>query len=65
MRCTFLRVKEGIAVIDVGTTHHAAEDRAQPRVDKHLLCEDDESVMDIVLWYGSGDAVQVSRSQAV
>ncbi|MDT7810568.1 MAG: hypothetical protein QOJ42_484, partial [Acidobacteriaceae bacterium] len=24
--------------------------------------EDDKGVMHIVLWYGSGDAVQVSRS---
>ena len=48
---------------DVGAAHHAAEDRAQPRVGKHLLCEDDEGVMHIVLWYGSGDAIQVSRSQ--
>jgi len=48
---------------DVGAAHHAAEDRAQPRVGKHLLCEDDEGVMHIMLWYGSGDAVQVSRSQ--
>ena len=48
---------------DVGAAHHAAEDRAQPRVGKHLLCEDDEGVMHIVLGYRSGDAVQVNRSQ--
>jgi hypothetical protein len=48
---------------DAGAAHHAAEDRAKPRVGKHLLCEDPEGVMHIVLWYGSGDAVQVSRSQ--
>jgi hypothetical protein len=47
---------------DVGAVHHAAEDRVQPRVGKHLLCEYDEGVMHIVLWYGSGDAVQVSSS---
>ena len=49
---------------DIGPAHHAAEDRAQPRVVEHLLCEDNEGVMHIVLWYGSGDAVQVSRSHA-
>ena len=49
---------------DIGAAHHAAEDCAQPRVGKHLLCEDDEGVMHIVLWYGSGDAIQVSRSHA-
>src|SRR5580692_5364657 len=48
---------------DIGAAHHAAEDRAQPRLGKHLLCEDDEGVMHIVLRYGSGDAVQVSPSQ--
>ena len=48
---------------DVGAAHHAAEDRAQLRVGEHLLCDDDEGVMHIVLWYGGGDAVQVSRSQ--
>ena len=48
---------------DVGAAHHAAEDRAQSRVGKHLLCKDDEGVMHIVLWYGSGNAVQVSRGQ--
>lgn len=47
---------------DVSAAHHAAEDHAQPRLDKHLLCEDGEGVMHIVLWYGSRDAVQVSRS---
>jgi hypothetical protein len=36
----------------------------QPRVTEHLLGEDDEGVMHIVLGYGSGDTVQVSRSQA-
>ena len=61
---TFLRIKERIAMRDVGAAHHAAEDRAYPRVGEHLLCEDDEGVMHIVLWYGSSDAVQVSRSQA-
>src|SRR6202162_3590923 len=45
---------------DIGPAHHAAEDRAQPRVVEHLLGEDDEGVMHIVLWYGSGDAVEVS-----
>ena len=48
---------------NVGAPHHAVKDRAQPRVGKHLLCEDDEGVMHIVLGYGSGDTVQVSRSQ--
>jgi hypothetical protein len=48
---------------DVGTAHHAAEDRAQPRVGKHFLREDNEGVMHIVLGYGNRDAVQVSRSQ--
>ena len=47
---------------DIGPAHHAAEDRAQPRVVEHLLGEDDEGLMHIMLWYGSGDAVQVSRS---
>ena len=50
---------------NVGAPHHAVEDRAEPRVGKHLLCEEDESVVYIVLGYGSGDAVQVSRSQCV
>jgi hypothetical protein len=45
---------------DLCATHHATEDRAQPRVGKHVLCEDDESVMHIVFGYGSGDAVQIS-----
>ena len=49
---------------DVGAAHHAAENHAQPWVDKHFVCEDDEVVMHIVLWYGSSDAVQVSRSHA-
>jgi len=48
---------------NVGAPHHALEDRAQPLVRKHLLCEDDEGVVHIVLGYSSGDAVQVSRSQ--
>jgi hypothetical protein len=48
---------------NVGAPHHAVEDRAQPRVGKHLLREDDEGVVHIVLGYGGGDAVQVSRSQ--
>ena len=61
---SFLRIEERIAMRDVGAAHHAAEDRTQPRVGEHLLGEDDEGVMHIVLWYGSGDAVQVSRSQA-
>ena len=42
---------------DVGAAHHTAEDGAQARVDKHLLCEEDEGVMHIVLGHGSGDAV--------
>ena len=49
---------------DVGPPHHAAEDRAKPRVGKHFLCEYDKGVMHIVVWYGSSDAVQVSRSHA-
>jgi hypothetical protein len=49
---------------DIGPAHHAAEDRAQPRVVQHLLGEDNERAMHIVLGYGSGDAVQVSRSHA-
>ncbi len=49
---------------DVGAAHHAAEDSPQLRVGKHLLCDDDECVMHIVLWYGNGDAVQVSCSYA-
>ena len=48
---------------NVGAPDHAVEDRAQPLVGKHLLCEDDEGVVHIVLGYGSGDAVQISRSQ--
>ena len=40
------------------------EDCLQAGVEEHLLCKDDESVMHIMLWYGSGDAVQVRRSQA-
>ena len=47
---------------DFGAAHHAAEDGAQLRVGKHLLCENDEGVMHIMPWYGSGDAVQVSGS---
>jgi hypothetical protein len=47
---------------DIGTARHAAEYRAETRVGEHLLGEDNEYVMYIVLWYGSGDAVQVSRS---
>jgi hypothetical protein len=49
---------------DLGATHHSAENRVKPGIGKHLLCEDDEGVMHIVLWYGSGDAVQESRSYA-
>lgn len=49
---------------DVGTSHHAPEDRAHPRVGEHLLCEDNEGVMHIMLWYGSGNAVQVSCGDA-
>ena len=49
---------------DIGAAHHAAEDHAQSWVDKHLLCENDEVVMDIVVWYSSSDAVQVSRSHS-
>ncbi len=49
---------------DVGAARHAAEDRTQSRVSKHLLCKYDEGVMHIMLWDGSRDAVQVSRSQA-
>ena len=47
---------------DLGTAHHAAEDRAQPRVGKHILREDHEGVMHIMFRYGGGDAVHVSRS---
>jgi hypothetical protein len=50
---------------DIGAPNHAAEDRAQPWVGKHLLCEVAEGVMHIVLGYGGGDAVQVSSSQCV
>jgi hypothetical protein len=57
-----LRIEERIAVRDVGAAYHAAENRAQPRVGEHLLGEDGESVMHIMFGYGSGDAVQVSRS---
>jgi hypothetical protein len=46
---------------DGGAVHHTAEEGAQARVGKHLLGEGCESVVDIVFWYGSGDAVQVSR----
>ena len=49
---------------DVGAAYHAAEDRAQPRVGKHLFCADDEGVMHIVLGYGGGDTVQVSRGHS-
>jgi len=59
---TCLRIEEGIAMRDVGEADHAVEDRTQTRVGKHLLCEDDEGIVHIVLWYGSGDSVQVSRS---
>jgi hypothetical protein len=55
-------VQERIAMRDIGAARHAPEDRANPRVGKHLLGEDDEDVMYIVLWYGSGYAVQVSSS---
>ena len=48
---------------DVGAAHHAAKNRAQLRVGKHLLCDYDECVMHIVFRYGSCDAVQVSSSQ--
>ena len=48
---------------DIGAARHAAEDRLQPGGVKHLLCEDDEGVMHIVLWYGNGDTVQVRRGQ--
>ena len=48
---------------DFGPAHHASEDRAQPWVVEHLLGEDDEGVMHIVLWHGGSDAVQVSCSQ--
>ena len=48
-------------MLNGGAAHHAAEDCAQLRAGKHHLCENDESVMHIVLWYGSGDAVKVSR----
>jgi hypothetical protein len=60
---TFLRIEERIAMRNLGAAHHAAENRAQPRVSKHVLCEDDEGVMHIVLGYGGGNAVQVSRGQ--
>ena len=59
---TFIRIEDRIAMGDVGAAHHAAKDRAQPLVCEHLLGEDDESVMYIVLGYGSGDAIQVSGS---
>jgi hypothetical protein len=49
---------------DFGAAHHTTKDLAQPRIDKHLLCENGEGVMYIVLWCGSRDAVQVSRSHA-
>jgi len=42
---------------DIGATRHAAEDRLQPRVCKHFLCEEDEGFMHIVVRYGSRDAV--------
>jgi hypothetical protein len=51
-------------VRDICTIRHATKNRAEPRVSEHFLCEDDEGVMHIMLWYGSGDAVQVSRSHA-
>ena len=57
-----MRVEERIAMRDVGAAHHAAEDRAQPRVGEHLLGEDNEGVMHIVRRYGSGDAIQMSRN---
>ena len=46
---------------DGGAAHHTAEDGAQARVGEHLLGEDCEGIVDVVFWYGSGDAVQVSR----
>jgi hypothetical protein len=49
---------------DIGATRHTAENRLQPWVCKHFLCEDDEGFMHIVVWYGRSDAVQVRRSQA-
>lgn len=48
---------------DIGATRHTAEDGPQPRTAQHLLCEDDEGFMHIVVWYGSSDSVQVRRSQ--
>ena len=45
---------------DVGAAHHAAEDRAQPRVGEHLFGEDGEGVMHIVFRYGCSYAIQVS-----
>lgn len=58
-----LRIEERIAMRDVCAGYHAAKDRTQPRVGKHFLRKDDKRIMHIMLWYSSGDTVQVSRSQ--
>ena len=50
---------------DIGSARHAAKHRAESQDGEHLLGEDDEDVMYIVLWYGSGDAIQVSRSHVI
>ena len=49
---------------DFPTARHTTKNRADPWVNQHLLCEDNKRVMDIMLWYGSGNAVQVCRSHA-
>lgn len=46
---------------DVSPTDHAAKNCTKARIGKHLLCENDKGVVHILLRYGSGDAIQVSR----
>ena len=49
---------------DVGAARHAPEDRTQARIGKYQLGEADEGLVHIMLWYGGGDSVQVSRNHA-
>ena len=47
------RVQEGTAMFDLGPARHAAaKDGSQARVGKHVLSEDNEGVMHVVLWNG-------------
>ena len=58
------RVEERVAVRYLSATRHAAKNRLQPWVCKHFVSKDYESIMNIVLGYSRGDAIQVSRSHA-